>query len=240
MSRTESKTMQVHPDSERATIQFMQVFHWNLVNSQHVKNKSSHLERRGDDLYQVTETEHYVNLVFTRDLDTPGIQRIRDLEQEYNALTASKPAIPEKKGFAGPIITCLALTLLWGLGILIAIFWLPSISRKNKEIEEAMPGILAERERIERRQEAIIAECRRPLPAPQHEAVAALANGDDDVAFWDRIDKSDPDSLQEYLLRHPAGRFVELARAKLARLGIAPLNAGAPALEGPGGSQAAF
>jgi hypothetical protein len=55
-----------------------------------------------------------------------------------------------------------------------------------------------------------------PLQAPSVEA---------DVADWDRIaDKDSPDLLQEYLLRHPSGRFAELARMKLERMGIAALS----------------
>ncbi|MEQ1783403.1 MAG: biopolymer transporter ExbD, partial [Hyphomonadaceae bacterium] len=46
-----------------------------------------------------------------------------------------------------------------------------------------------------------------------------------DIADWDRIkDKDNPDALQEYLLRHAQGRFTELARMKLERMGIAPLE----------------
>ena len=44
------------------------------------------------------------------------------------------------------------------------------------------------------------------------------STSDPDIAFWDGIaDKSDPDSLHEYLLRFPAGRFRQLAQAKLER-----------------------
>jgi TonB family protein len=61
-----------------------------------------------------------------------------------------------------------------------------------------------------------------PAPAPPRPA-------DDDIASWDRIaDKDDADSLQEYLLRHPAGRFAELARMKLERIGVKPLKPAIP------------
>jgi len=49
----------------------------------------------------------------------------------------------------------------------------------------------------------------------------ALTAGDADTAFWDGLpNKSDPDSLEEYLIRFPDGRFAVLARARLQRAGI--------------------
>lgn len=53
----------------------------------------------------------------------------------------------------------------------------------------------------------------------------ALEGGDiSDTSAWDRLtNKDDPDQLQEYLIRHPSGRFAELARLKLARMNVEPL-----------------
>jgi len=39
---------------------------------------------------------------------------------------------------------------------------------------------------------------------------------DPDSAYWDSIDKTDRASLEEYIYRFPEGRFVELARSRLA------------------------
>jgi hypothetical protein len=51
------------------------------------------------------------------------------------------------------------------------------------------------------------------------EEMNRLRLADADVAAWDRItDKTSADALQEYLVRHPDGRFAELARVKLQRL----------------------
>src|SRR5579885_124847 len=54
---------------------------------------------------------------------------------------------------------------------------------------------------------------------------------DADTAFWDSIDKRDPDALEEYLVRFPAGKFVQLARSRLERAGVqapaAPEQSGA-------------
>ena len=47
----------------------------------------------------------------------------------------------------------------------------------------------------------------------------------DDERYWDGLaDKNDPDLLQEYLFRFPNGRFVDLARARLAAKGIEPVK----------------
>ena len=37
MARTESKSMQVHPNEEQKLIELMQKFHWSLLRSQEVK-----------------------------------------------------------------------------------------------------------------------------------------------------------------------------------------------------------
>jgi len=43
---------------------------------------------------------------------------------------------------------------------------------------------------------------------------------DRDTVFWDGLaDKNDPDLLEEYLIRFPNGRFAQLARSKLDRVG---------------------
>jgi len=66
------------------------------------------------------------------------------------------------------------------------------------------------------------------LVAPQTQAGPAPVQrpqSGDDILDWDRItNKDDPDHLQEYLLRHPSGRFAELARMKLERMNITPLQ----------------
>lgn len=86
MARTESVSFQVHPNNEQAQIDLMQKFHWSLTNSQEIKTIDNHLERRGDDIYQVSSSEHYVKLTFNRELDLPNLNEIKRLEQEYNSL----------------------------------------------------------------------------------------------------------------------------------------------------------
>jgi hypothetical protein len=60
------------------------------------------------------------------------------------------------------------------------------------------------------------ATTRPTISAPMREITA-----DPDTAFWDSMtDKNDPDLLEEYLIRFPAGRFAQLARNKLERKGF--------------------
>jgi TonB family protein len=75
-----------------------------------------------------------------------------------------------------------------------------------------------------------MASAGKEMPKLALQAGAAPARtADDDVAAWDRIaNKDNADALQEYLLRHPDGRFSELARMKLERMGVAPLKPAAP------------
>lgn len=91
MSRTESIVIQVHPKDEQNQIDLMQRFHWEFVSTQEIKTIDNHLERRGDTIYQVTNSEHYVKLAFSRRLDTPNLDEIKALESEYFALSVEKP-----------------------------------------------------------------------------------------------------------------------------------------------------
>jgi len=90
MARTESKSMQVHPAEEQKLIELMQKFHWSLLSSQEVKTKDSHLEKNwsGDKIMSVTETEHYIKLVFSRDLDLRNLQEIKKIENKFFSLSA--------------------------------------------------------------------------------------------------------------------------------------------------------
>ncbi len=109
MGRTESKSFQVHPNDEQEQINLMQQFHWNLLNSQEIKTKDSHLESRGDDIVSVTETEHYVKLTFSRELDLPNLNEIKRLEQQFFSLPT--PIYP--KLFPGGFILLLFWWYAW-------------------------------------------------------------------------------------------------------------------------------
>lgn len=88
--RTESKVVQVRPEDEQQQIDFMHQFYWNLLSSQEIRSIDNHLETRGDSLYSVTKTSHYVKLAFSRDVATPNIDKIKNLEKEFFDLPIPK------------------------------------------------------------------------------------------------------------------------------------------------------
>lgn len=89
----ETKTLTVSPDAEESTIELYASFAWNLKSSQEIKNKDSHLERRGDDIVSVTETEHYIKLVFDRDTKRENYARIKELENTYFNIMSQEPEL---------------------------------------------------------------------------------------------------------------------------------------------------
>ncbi len=133
MARTESFTIQVHPNDEQSQIQLMEKFHWNLLSTQEIKVKDSHLESRGDSIYSVTNSEHYIKLAFSRDLDSPNLAEIRQLEKEYFSL--KQPNFP--KLFPISFWIFLILAFVYGAGIVIwVIYFLAYYQPKKKEADE--------------------------------------------------------------------------------------------------------
>ena len=112
--RRESKVIQCHSKDEQSEIDFMQRFYWNLQSTQTVHSIDSHTERRGENLYSVTESIRYVKLHFSRGLDTPHLDKIKKLEDEYSRLPI--PKFP--KLFPGGWVLWLLL-FIFSFGILI-------------------------------------------------------------------------------------------------------------------------
>jgi len=86
MERTESKVVQVAPDYENDMIQEMQNFGWNLHGRQEVHEQGDAYGRpslSGSEYITTTKVSKYVKLHFTRNLSTPNLDRVRQLEQEY-------------------------------------------------------------------------------------------------------------------------------------------------------------
>ncbi len=137
MSRTESISIQVHPNDEQSQINLMQKFHWSLLNSQEIKTVDSHLERRGDDIYSVTNSEHYTKLTFSRPMELPNISEIKKLEQEFFAL--KNPANPTL--FPISFWLWLIAAFFYGIGI---IGWLAYFFLGYKPKEEAAAKLRAE------------------------------------------------------------------------------------------------
>ncbi|NOU17728.1 MAG: hypothetical protein HOO91_09240 [Bacteroidales bacterium] len=133
MARTESFSIQVHPNDEQSQINLMQKFHWNLLNTQEIKVKDSHLEQRGDSIYSVTTSEHYVKLAFTRELDLPNLDEVRKLENEYFSL--ENPKFP--KLFPVSFWIFLILAFVYGTGVVIwLIYFFAYYQPKKKEADE--------------------------------------------------------------------------------------------------------
>lgn len=79
----EIKKIQVLPAQEEDSVALYQCFGWTFVSSQEINNSDSHLERRGDTIYNVTTKTNYVNLVFKRDTNMPNYQELVALEEKY-------------------------------------------------------------------------------------------------------------------------------------------------------------
>lgn len=143
MPRTESLSVQVHPNDEQDQINLMQQFHWSLLNSQEIKTIDNHLERRGDDIYQVTNSEHYVKLTFSRDLDLANLNEIKRLEQRF----FSTPYPPYPKLFPVSIWLWIVTSVFYGLGI---VGWLLYFFLSYKPKKEEADRLAAEGEQKRR------------------------------------------------------------------------------------------
>jgi hypothetical protein len=145
MARTESTTIQVHPDDEQSQIDLMQKFHWSLLNSQTIDKTDSHLERRGDKIYSVTESTRYVKLAFSREVDLPNLTEVKKLESEYFALKF--PEFP--KLFPVSIILWLVMAIFYGIGIALwLLYFFVSYSPKKKTADEQLESINRRRNEI--------------------------------------------------------------------------------------------
>jgi len=148
MARTESKSFQCHPDDEQNQIDLMQKFYWNLIGSQEIKTVDSHMETRGENLYSVTNTEHYVKLTFSRELDIPHLEKIRKLEREYELLPI--PKYP--KLFPVSIWLWIIGTFFWGIGLIgwLAYFFMKYQPDKSKADRDYDQLVISRQEIIER------------------------------------------------------------------------------------------
>ncbi len=83
----ETRSIQVAPSEEQSTIELYQLFGWELKSSQEIYNQSSHLERDGDSINQVTTTTNYVKLVFQRDTEMKNYKELAALERQYEGIS---------------------------------------------------------------------------------------------------------------------------------------------------------
>jgi hypothetical protein len=143
MARTESITFQCHPDDEQEQINLMQKFHWSLSNNQTIKTVDSHLEQRGDSIYSVTNSEHYVKLTFSREVDLPNLSEIKKLEAAYFGLPV--PQYP--KLFPIHIILWGVLAIIYGLGVVIWLLYFFLSYRPKKKTADRISQENAEKRR---------------------------------------------------------------------------------------------
>lgn len=81
----ETKKMQIMPQDEERIINAYSHFGWELVSSQEIKTKDSHLEQGAftGTIYSVTESENYVNLIFSRDTSIANYRALVACQKEY-------------------------------------------------------------------------------------------------------------------------------------------------------------
>ena len=136
--RTESKVVQVRPEDEQQQIDFMHQFYWNLLSSQEIRSIDNHLETRGDNLYSVTQTDHYVKLAFSRDVKTPHLDKIKNLENEFFSLPIPKyPKLFPGSGCLWAILfVCTFFVLVPFWCIYFVVKYLPDKARAERQIKQ--------------------------------------------------------------------------------------------------------
>lgn len=108
----ETKSISIVPSEEQDTIELWQKFGWELVSSQEIFNRDSHLEESGDHINSVTTTTNYVKLVFARDKEMKNYSQIVDLENRFNGV-----AFPIRKS-AKPLFILGAVGSVAGVGLI--------------------------------------------------------------------------------------------------------------------------
>jgi hypothetical protein len=85
MALKDIKSITVAPGEEDSTMNLWQSFGWEMKSTQEVKtSESSHLERRGDTIYNVTKAgDHYIKITFERDQSRQNYKELVALENQY-------------------------------------------------------------------------------------------------------------------------------------------------------------
>jgi hypothetical protein len=128
----ESESVQVSPLEENETIRTYEMFGWELVSSQTIDNKDSHLKTIGDTLYSVTESTNYVKLVFRRNVNMPNYKKIVQLEEDYDlSYPPEEPSKPSIGFLVGGV-----LLIYFGIGIPMIIYYVVKYIKYKKSYEE--------------------------------------------------------------------------------------------------------
>lgn len=142
----ESKSVKALPNEENKIIGEYEQFGWILKSNQEINTSNSRLESRGNDLYSVTESKHYINLMFQRDTSLPNYSRLVELENEYWDIIQSEP-IKVKYGLIWAILTFFGIVfwILPGAAIIAFRVWRIKSYKKDyavwRERAERLPKI---------------------------------------------------------------------------------------------------
>lgn len=137
----EYKTMKIHPSDQSSVLNTRACFGWELASAQEINVRDSHLERDGDTIYSVTESENYTTITFKRDDRMPNRNRLVTLEKNYDDAkatsryyTGKKRNIERKLSFfkiilysaiVAIILGCLATIFsVLGIGLAVGLFFL--------------------------------------------------------------------------------------------------------------------
>lgn len=91
-ARWESRSIQIHPAYESEYIEVFETFGWELLSTQTIDKKDSHLENFMGQITSVTESEKYVKLAFRRNKNLSDYKKLAELQGKYeNAVVMSEP-----------------------------------------------------------------------------------------------------------------------------------------------------
>ena len=106
MERTESLVVQAAPSFEQDKIEEMEAFGWNLHGRQEIHEEGDAQGYIDGNKYVVkTKVKHYVKLHFVRSLSLLNLNKIQEIESEYNSLPFPTP--PRLKWPIGLTAVCI-------------------------------------------------------------------------------------------------------------------------------------
>jgi len=122
MALKETNTVTVDPGNEDKMRALWESFGWELEGKETVRTAdSSHLERRGDSIYSVTQSGvHYVKMTFRRDPERKNYATLKSLENQYYSTNIpSPPGIARPKRFGIIFSILIVISLFFGIGIIV-------------------------------------------------------------------------------------------------------------------------
>ena len=145
----ETMKKQIPPALEEEYINMYGAFGWNLRDSRETYNKSSYLERDGDDINQVVETTHFVTLIFERDTGMRDYAALASLQKKFDELGDPRLIAPITFGkvFLGVIAVLLFAgwfrisregLLLWALAVGVIVWRIMRIKKWRKVVAEVL------------------------------------------------------------------------------------------------------